>query len=290
MQKSLLLSLIVLIISGCTIKATYNRLDWVLGNYLEQYVELSSAQQIVLKQQLAKTLVWHRTTQLPVYATWLQSVKYDVQHGLTETQVEQHTLELFLYWRALMTRFADDMALMLPALSAEQRTELFQNFARKNTEYEERYIKVTRQQQRDNYTERLEESFDSWLGSLNRQQQQMIQTAALELQPIAVQSLQMRQRWQRQLKHVLETQQAGASMHLAMQTLFVNTESLRSNTYKHMLEYNRQIITHLIVAMAHTLSDEQHQYFNERIDKYVKLFNELAAEAQPNAGAQCEAC
>jgi hypothetical protein len=290
MRKSLLFSLIVLILSGCTIKATYNRLDWVLGNYLEQYVELSSAQQIVLKQQLAKTLAWHRTTQLPVYATWLQSVKYDVQHGLTETQVEQHTLELFLYWRALMMRFADDMALMLPTLSAEQRTELFQNFASKNAEYEDRYVKVTRQQQRDNYTERLEDSFDSWLGSLNRQQQQMIQTAALELQPIAVQSLQMRQRWQRQLKQVLETQQAGASMHLAMQTLFVNTESLRSNTYKHMLEHNRQVITRLIVAMAHTLSDEQHQYFNKRIDKYVKLFNELAAEAQPNAGSQCEAC
>jgi hypothetical protein len=88
----------------------------------------------------------------------------------------------------------------------------------------------------------------------------------------------------------LETQQAGASMHLAMQTLFVNPESLRSNTYKQMLEHNRQVITRLIVAIAHTLSDEQHQYFNERIDKYVKLFNELAAEAQPNAGPQCEAC
>jgi hypothetical protein len=289
-RKILFLSLIALIFSSCTIKATYNRLDWVLGNYLEQYVELSGAQQIALKQQLAKTLAWHRTTQLPVYATWLQSVKYDVQHGLTETQVEQHTLELFLYWRALMMRFADDMALMLPTLSAEQRAELFENFASKNAEYEDRYIKVTRQQQRDNYTERLEDSFDSWLGSLNRQQQQMIQTAALELQPIAAQSLQMRQRWQRQLKHVLETQQAGASMHLAMQTLFVNPESLRSNTYKQMLEHNRQVITRLIVAIAHTLSDEQHQYFNERIDKYVKLFNELAAEAQPNAGPQCEAC
>jgi hypothetical protein len=57
-----------------------------------------------------------------------------------------------------------------------------------------------------------------------------------------------------------------------------------------MLEHNRQVITRLIVAIAHTLSDEQHQYFNERIDKYVKLFNELAAEAQPNAGPQCEAC
>ncbi len=290
MPKILLLSLVALMIGGCTLKASYNRLDWVLGNYLERYVELDSAQQIALKQRLAKTLAWHRTTQLPVYAIWLHSVKYDVQHGLTEAQVEQHTLELLLYWRALMMRFADDMAVLLPGLSPTQQAELFESFAAKNADYEDRYIKVTRQQQRDNYTERLEDSFESWLGSLTESQRQWIQTAARELQPIAKQSLQMRLRWQRQLKRVLETQQAGNSLRLAMQTLFVDPESLRSATYKHMLEHNRQVISRLIVDVAHTLTDKQRRHFNQRVDKYVKLFHELAAEGQREASSQCEAC
>ena len=287
MRKVLFLSFIVLIVAGCTLKATYNRLDWVLGNYLERYVELTSAQEAELKQRLATTLEWHRTTQLPVYAAWLRTVKYDVQHGLSETQVEQHTLELLLYWRTLMIRFADDMAEMLPTLNAQQQLELFASFADKNADYEERYINVSREQQRDNYTERLEDSFDSWLGSLSEQQQQLIQTAAHQLQPIATQSLQMRLRWQQQLKGVLENHQDTATTRAAMQTLFVNPESLRSVTYKHILEHNRQVITRLIVDVAHTLSDTQRQHLNQRLDKYITLFNDLAQQAP---SAQCEAC
>ena len=290
MPKILFLSVIALLIGSCTVKATYNRLDWVLGNYLERYVELTSAQQAELKQQLAETLTWHRTTQLPVYATWLESVKQDVQHDLTEAQVDQHSLELLLYWRVLMMRFADDMATLLPTLSPQQRTELFASFADKNAEFEDRYVKVSRKQQRDNYAERLQDSFESWLGSLSQQQQQLIETAALELQPIAPQSLQTRLRWQQQLKRVLETQQDAASTRAAMQMLFVNSASLRSVTYNHMLEHNRQVIACLIVDMADTLSDSQRQYLNGRIDKYIKLFNELAAEGQADSAHQCEAC
>lgn len=287
MRKVLFLSLLVLIVGGCTLKATYNRLDWVLGNYLERYVALTPTQEAELKQRLATTLEWHRATQLPVYATWLQNVKYDVQHGLTETQVEQHTLELLLYWRSLMIRFADDMAEMLPALSSEQRADLFKSFADKNAEYEERYIKVSRQQQRDNYTERLQDSFDSWLGTLTDQQQVLIQSAASELQPIATQSLLMRQRWQQHLKRVLENQPDPATTRAAMHTLFVNTETLRSVTYKHMLEHNRQVITRLIVDVAETLSVQQRAHLNQRIDKYITLFTELAQQAPT---VQCEAC
>lgn len=287
MRKTLYLIMVMMAVTGCTLKATYNRLDWVLGNYLERYVALTPAQENILKQRLATTLEWHRSTQLPVYATWLQNVKFDVQHGLTETQVEQHSLELLLYWRSLMIRFADDMAEMLPELSPAQRTELFESFAEKNAEYEERYIKVSRQQVRDNYTERLEDSFDSWLGSLTPQQQELIQTAAQELQPIATQSLLMRQRWQQQLKRVLENHQDAARTRTAMQTLFVNSESLRSVTYKHMLEHNRQVINRLIVDVAQTLNDSQRQHLNQRIDKYIGLFTELAQQAP---AGQCEAC
>lgn len=289
MRKTFVLIMVLLAVTGCTLKATYNRLDWVLGNYLERYVALTPAQEAQLKQRLTATLEWHRTTQLPVYASWLQNVKYDVHHGLTETQVEQHTLELLLYWRTLMIRFADDMAEMLPELSPAQRTELFASFADRNAEYEERYIKVSRQQQRDNYTERLEDSFDSWLGSLSDQQQQLIQTAALELQPIATQSLQMRQRWQQQLKRVLENHRDPATTRAAMQTLFANTESLRSVTYRHMLEHNRQVITRLIVDVAQSLSDQQREHLNQRIDKYITLFTDLAQQAESQS-AQCEAC
>ncbi len=291
MRKAVLISLVFLLIGGCTVKSTYNRLDWVLAKYLNTYVKLTDAQKDELREYLASTLDWHRTTQLPAYVSWLQRVKQDVAHGLTEAQVEHHTLELLVFWRALMMRFAEDMAVLLPDLSPQQKAELFASFIEKNDEYRDDYIKVSQKQQRENYTEQLQDSFDSWLGSLSRNQEKRIHAAAIEMQPIAAESLQTRIRWQQELHTILDSQQDLDTTREAMHTLFVNTETLRSTRYKHMLEHNRQVVTHLIVDISKTLSDKQHKHFNKRVDKYIKLFSELAQEAQPRqAASQCAAC
>ena len=290
-RKAVLISLVLFLISGCSVKSTYNRLDWILTQYLDSYVELTDAQEDELREYLANTLYWHRTTQLPAYVSWLQRVKQDVAHDLTEAQVEHHTLELLVYWRALMMRVADDMAVLMPELSPQQRAELFASFIEKNDEYRTDYIKVSRKQQRENYTERLQDSFDSWLGSLSQNQKKLIQAAAIEMQPIAAESLQTRIRWQQELHTILDSQQDLAATREAMHTLFVNTETLRSTSYKHMLEHNRQVVTHLIVDISKTLSDKQRKHFNKRVDKYIKLFSELAQQAQPRqAASQCAAC
>ena len=291
MHKAVLISLVLFLISGCTVKSTYNRLDWILTLYLDSYVELTDAQEDELREYLANTLYWHRSTQLPAYVSWLQRVKQDVAHDLTEAQVEQHTLELLVYWRALMMRFADDMAVLMPDLSPQQRAELFASFIEKNDKYRDEYIKVSRKQQRENYTERLQDSFDSWLGSLSQNQKKSIHTAAIQMQPIAAESLQTRIRWQQELHTILDSQQDLTATREAMHTLFVNTETLRSTSYKHMLEHNRQLVTRLIVDLSKTLSDKQRKHFNKRVDKYIKLFSELAQEAQPRqAASQCAAC
>jgi len=291
MRKAVLISLVLFLIGGCTVKSTYNRLDWILTQYLDSYVELTNEQQAELREYLASTLYWHRTTQLPAYISWLQRVKQDVAQDLTGAQVDQHTLELLLFWRALMMRFADDMAVLLPDLSPQQKAELFASFIEKNDEYRDDYIKVSRHQQRENYTERLQDSFDSWLGSLNQNQKKRIHAAAIEMQPIAAQSLQTRIRWQQELHTILVNHQDLATTREAMHTLFVNTETLRSASYKHMLEHNRQLVSRLIVDVSKTLSDKQRKHFNKRIDKYIKLFSELVQEAQPRqAASQCAAC
>lgn len=291
MRKVVLMCLVFLVIGGCTVKGTYNRLDWVLTKYLNSYVELTDAQEGELREYLASTLYWHRTTQLPLYINWLQSVKQDVAHGLTEARVEQHTLELLHYWRALMMRFADDMAVLLPELSPQQRAELFASFIEKNDEYQADYIKVSQPQQQKNYTERLQESFDSWLGSLSLEQKKRIQAAAVQMQPIATESLQTRIRWQQELHTILENHQDLVTTREAMHRLFVDTESLRTATYKHMLEHNRQVVTRLIVDISRTLSDKQRQHFNKRADKYIRLFGELVQDAPPRqAASQCATC
>jgi len=290
MRKALFISLVILVVGGCTLKAGYNRLDWLLAEYLESYVELNKDQKAALRQRMAASLEWHRRTQLPAYGLWLESVKHDVQHGITQGQVEQHGLQLLVLWRALMVRFADDMAVLLPLLDAQQREALFDSFAQENAEFHEDYIQVSRQQQRKNYADWLEEHFERWLGSLTAQQQQLIAISAAQIQPIATDALKTRLRWQQQLREILRNHKDSATTRAAMQNLFVQPEQLRTERYKQQLIHNTDVITQLIADVANQLTDKQHQHLNKRIDKYRKLVEDLVAEGQLKPARQCEAC
>jgi uncharacterized protein YutE (UPF0331/DUF86 family) len=75
-----------------------------------------------------------------------------------------------------------------------------------------------------------------------------------------------------------------------LQKLFVQPENLRSEYYKQQLIHNSGVITQLIADVANQLTDKQKKHLNKRIDKYIKLFNELAEEGQLTPARQCEAC
>ena len=291
MRKFLLIAVVFLVVGGCTLKGTYNRLDWMLTEYLESYIELNKTQKAALRQHMQATLEWHRRTQLPAYSLWLKSVKHDIQQGITQPQVEQHGLQLLVFWRALMVRFSEDMAVLLPQLDAQQREELFASFADKNAEYHVDYIQVSHETQRKNYLKRTGDSFDRWLGSVTRQQEQLIVASADQIQYIAKDVLKTRLRWQMQLREILRQHKDTATTQVALQKLFVEPETLRSERYKQQLIHNAGIITQLITDIANQLTEKQKKHLFKRIDKYIKLFDDLAKEAQlQKAARQCEAC
>ena len=66
-----------------------------------------------------------------------------------------------------------------------------------------------------------------------------------------------------------------------MHKLFVQPENLRSDEYKQQLIHNSNVATQLIADISTQLTDKQRRHFNKRIDKYIRLINELAQEARP---------
>jgi hypothetical protein len=192
----------------------------------------------------------------------------------------------------MMVRFSEDMAVLLPQLDAKQREELFTSLADKNAEYHVDYIQLSHKQQRKNYIKRMDDIFDGWLGSVTRQQEQRIIASADQIHYIAKDVLKTRMRWQLQLREILQNHKDTVTTQVALQKLFVEPETLRSDRYNQQLIHNAGIISQLITDVANQLTEKQQKHLFKRIDKYIKLFDELAAEAaQPQKAArQCEAC
>lgn len=291
MRKLLLFSLVLVLLSGCTMKATYNRLDWLAAKYLGSYVELSDAQKLVLKQRLTDTLQWHRSTQLPAYAQWLGNLQYDVQDGLTEGQVNQYGLELLVFWRNLMMRLADDMAVLLPRLTEEQREALFARLEKENSSDEREVALVSLEKRQSQYASRLEKGLGRWLGGLNEQQKGLIRVAAEELQPTETDSFRVRVRFQQTVRRLLDEQADEDEMRRELRALLINNESRHNDAYQQKFENNRRVLTQLIVDISSMMETDQKKYLNQRINKFIKLFNDLSRQGnEQQASRPCANC
>ncbi len=280
MRKFLLISFVSIMASACTVKTLYNKLDWFIVDYIDDYVELSSEQQITLYKHLDDSLHWHRTSQLPVYVNWLQDFKLDVQSKLSYQKIAQNITNLQSYFHPLMVRTAGEMAILLPDLTALQQKKLYASMTKKNNEFAEKFIDISREEQLEIYIERMEDRFKLWLGSVTEQQGQLIKVSAVKFKTIAPEVLKTRRLWQAELKTVLEKRKDISATSKAMHDLFVNSARLRSDNYKKMFNDNQQTLIWLIVDVANTMTKEQQQYFYTQVEHYSKHFTELAEEAR----------
>ena len=178
-----------------------------------------------------------------------------------------------------MESFAADMAALLPSLTHEQQEEIFANFSLKNDDFREEYVDVSLEEKREQFAERLEDTFDHWLDSITKQQRQVIKAAANQMENTSRGMLATRLRWQDAFKRIIKNHKGLEVKNEAMRKLFVESNSLRSEAYQQQMDHNQRIVMELIVAIAATLTEGQKKFFFSRVDKYKLAFSELSMEA-----------
>lgn len=280
MRKLLICSVVILMLGGCSQKTAYNHLDLLVAEYLDDYVELNNIQQVQLEKSLNETLAWHREQQLPVSIEWLQSLKQDLGEELTYDRVAFHADQLLMFWNAIEGQFANDMAVLLPTLSVEQRKELLKSFAEKNDEFREEYIEIGQKERREQLVKRVEDSFERWLDDLTENQITQIHATAHKMEDTAPNMLAMRIQWQNELLRLLNDGAGHSDVQQDIVNVFVQRNALRSEAYQQQLETNQDLIYRLIVNISKTLEAEQKEYLVSRIDDYIELFKSLVKDGQ----------
>ena len=62
-------------VAACSFKTVYNRLDYLIPEYVEGMVTLDDVLEEKLEQRTLVLLEWHRNTQLKQYADWLSALQ-----------------------------------------------------------------------------------------------------------------------------------------------------------------------------------------------------------------------
>lgn len=180
MRRATLLMLLLFLtglLQGCSaVRLGYGHADSLARWWIDQYVDLSPEQDILVQERLVKFFAWHRKTQLPDYVVVLRQGQQFVagQPTLADALALDETIVRRV--RTVADQATPDIADLLASLGPPQIERMAARYAEKNLEYaKEAGLNEGASGQRKARHKRVLERAEYWFGDLGSEQRASIQ-------------------------------------------------------------------------------------------------------------------
>ncbi len=277
MPKKISLALALILLVGCSNQMAYNHLDWLVSWYVDDYVELNTAQEEKLQTLLDDLLIWHRQVELPVYHNQLTGLQNDVNNGdMSAPLWLSHIVQV----RGHLSRVRNKANLSLTQLAADlsknQVTELFDNLHSKNEESQEEFNELSSVKVQEQRFEKLHDTFDDFLGAVSEQQELIIQEYINKTSSNTLAYIHFNTTLQG-IARGMFTQFSGAALTDNLYNLFVESGQYKSNELKQNSALKIELGAQLLNDIYATLSPKQLVYFKDEISDLKLTLSELMA-------------
>ncbi|WP_296050444.1 DUF6279 family lipoprotein [uncultured Alteromonas sp.] len=278
MKKGLLIAIIIFL-SGCSTKFTYNNLDWLIHWYIDDYVSLSDNQEALFDEYFADWQSWHRSEELGKYISHLKSLKTDLQgEKLSAARIERHLLDSREHWERLRDRVSPELADMAEKLTDDQVTALFDELSEENEEIRESLEEFNQQSPAEQAEERLddiEEGVSEFIGRLNASQKAIIKGYAGQFTSTRALWLTYRQDFQQAARKMIDTRAANPQFNQDFVALMTHPDEFRSDAFLELRNDNTQIYAKMAEELLYTLDKKQKRKLISKIDDMIEDFEYL---------------
>lgn len=255
--RLLLPILSALLLASCVGSFAYNRLDWLIPWYVDDYVDLSREQRQSLRDQLLPLLQWHRNEELVRYQQLLDQAEKDMQQPVNAAQVEAWIAELIQALSRIEETMLDLALDFGSGISDAQVQEFIRNVHKEQADYKDEFLSRSEQEYLKENTENLEGALERLLGRLNPEQKQRLQQGAQSMQRFDAVWLDERQQWLDELSVLLQRnegwQEKVRKAHLARQ---LN----RPPQYTAIVDHNIAVTASAIADVLNSRTDKQKQH------------------------------
>ncbi|MEO8223268.1 MAG: DUF6279 family lipoprotein [Gammaproteobacteria bacterium] len=268
------------LVGGCVIRVVYNQLDWLLLWYVEDYVDLDAAQEQQAKLLIARTLDWHRASQLPRYAMLTRELLSRAESGLDATFLGDQYAEIVQLWDELLVRTSPGIAAVLQTLSDQQVAELSAALARKNRELEQDYSGRNGAERRAKQDKVIVRMFRRFTGRLTPEQEALVRRHTAGFHDLSTDWLQRRGAWQQAFRSLLASRQANPDFVAGFAELALNPNQFDTPRYRALVADNQRRSLAMTVAVLESLTPAQMQQLRKNLTTYAGDFETLARDAR----------
>lgn len=274
--------LLLLTASACSTKMAYNFLDWGIEWKVQRLVKLQGEQRVLTKIAIKDFHAWHRATQLPQYADYLQQLQTRLNgEPISAKEIHDETDKIQLLVDQSIEKVLPDAVEVLSMLSDKQVSELLGSVAEEREEYKDDYVDLTQQKRQSKYAKEFIKHTQDWLGPLSKSQKKQVDVWSTELEPFEQLNFQQQKIWEEKLAEILANRAYKTVLLRGLQGLaFHRTDDWQPELEK-ILDRNQEITYTLIAKLLNDMSDRQRERMNRKLDGYIKIFTELATETKP---------
>ncbi len=272
------LLLALLVLGGCSSTTfVYNRLDFLLPWYLDDYVELNTVQDQFLDDQLQPFLAWHRDLDLPLYLQILDDIDRRLDRQLTVDDIAAISLEFEDAWFRLEDRALDWLLALGERLTEEQVQEFLAALWEQQEKYEKKYLKRSDQEYRRDSYDSLVDNLQDYLGRLDKDQKQVLENASEQLMRSDAIWLRERNRW---LQRMEEFMLREPGWQQAVRDSINRRSETVAADYVELYEHNLGVIYAALAEVLNSRTEKQDSRLRKKIADLREDLQTLVAQGQ----------
>lgn len=278
MKKTVLIAIIILL-SGCSTKFTYNNLDWLIHWYIDDYVSLSDKQEALFDDYFADWRQWHRSEELSKYIDHLNLLKGDLQsEKLSAVQIETHLSNGRKHWERLRNHVSPDLAVLAEGLTDEQVNSLFDEIKEENDEIREslkEFEELSPEEQQEERLDSIEDGVSEFIGRLNAEQKAIVKRYAAQFTSTRALWLRYRQDFQQATRQMIDNRGENPHFKKEFVALMTHPDTFRSEAFIQLRDQNTKTYSKMAEVLFTTLDKKQKSKLRNKIDDMIDDFEYL---------------
>ena len=274
--RNITLAMIVLLLTACSSTTfLYNRLDFIIPWYLDDYVDLNKAQRSQLDGLLAPFLEWHRSEELPRYRDILDDMIANLDQPATPESVAQMSANLEQAWFRLEAEAVEWLLALGEELEDAQIEEFLAELAKSQKKYEKKYLDRDDEEYREELYDSFKDSAQDFLGRLDWGQRALLETASGNMQRSDDAWLSERAEWIEQMRQYLRREPGWQQ---AVRDGLATREESVSPEYRETFNHNLAVINQLVADVLNSRSEKQDARLRKKLNGFREDLDTLIAQ------------
>ncbi len=270
-----------LLLAACTslTQLAYNQLDWWMIRKVNRFVDLNPEQKKATKAAIAEFHNWHRTTQLPRYASFLEDFNDQVRtRKLTGEDIHARIDQAQEFLDAASEHLIPAAIDIMPSLSDEQVQSILKNIAEEREEYIDEYVDVSDAKRQDKHYDNLLGYTKPWLGRLTKEQKTWVRDWSKTLEPFEALNAEQQVLWQQDIAKLLSQREKSEQLEANLKDLMFYRTDDWDPTLEAILDRNQTLTYELLARLINEATPEQKEHLHTRLADFSKDFLVLAGK------------